>query len=100
MKEKMFFLEEPFEKILFVEVKECDIIEYLEKRYSIKGLLFQETKRNDKILIVKQEDGAICEWCEDPGHTDFCIAKVEDGIVKMVVIHPSIETTERWFFEM
>lgn len=92
----------PFDKAVFLDepVNEHDIVNYLEKRYSITGL-FQEAKRNDKVLIGKREDGPICEWYEDPGCSDFCIAKVdEDGMVEMILFSPSLKATEYWFFQM
>lgn len=92
----------PFDKIVLLDepVNECDIINYLEKKYSITGL-FQEAKRNDKVLIGKRENGPICEWCEDPGCSDFCIAEMnEEGAIKMVLLAPSPEIVEYWFFKM
>lgn len=91
----------PSNKIVLLDepVNEHDIVNYLEKKYSITGL-FQEAKRNDKVLIGKREDGPICEFSEDPGCLDFCIAKVQDGMVEMVLLAPSPEVMEYWFFQM
>lgn len=83
--ERLVFLDNPS--------KESDIVNDLEKRYSITDLFIKE-KHGDKIMIAQEDNSPSREWCECPC-SEFCIAKVEkDGTIEVIILSPSQEMVE------
>lgn len=82
-----------FDKIVFIEpTEECDIINYLENKYSTTGLFIEKTNGN-KVWIIKEDKSPDREWCEC-AYSEFCIAEVRNGKIEMIILYPSPEMSE------
>lgn len=90
--------EYPFDKVVLFDepVNECEIANYLEKRYSTTGISV-EKKYDNKILIMQEDDNPAREWNECAYH-DFCIAEVKNGMIEMIILSPSPEIVEYYGF--